>query len=64
MNRDYTIKPAVSEGRASYDYGHTRLSQDEPHVWTGHYRWALGVACMIGAGVVAVILAAVAGGWL
>lgn len=29
MNRhDYTVRPAISEGRTSHSYGHTRLTDD------------------------------------
>ena len=58
----HTIKPAVSEGRASADYGFTRLSQDEDHIWRGEGLKALGIAALcIGTLVVAVIAAVMLG---
>lgn len=57
----YTIKPAVSEGRASFTYGHTRLSQDEwgttsPRGTIRLIALCIGVVCL--AVIAAVILGA------
>lgn len=45
----YTIKPAVSEGRSSSDYGFTRLSQDEPVARLRFSRWSLFLIAMASA---------------
>lgn len=55
--RCYTVKPAASEGRAHFEYGHTSLS-DDPREVSG---WSVAGEVLLCIGVIAgVVLAAVA----